>query len=95
MRPADIRKRLLKQRGVELKRLTRKPISVDQLPTPYKMTHRMQLIVLRHGMKLDDLIFTGTIYEVGKKLDVEASTISKWRKIVTEARDKEFFDKFK
>lgn len=88
--PSEIRRRILKQRGVELKKHTRKPISVDQLPTPYKKTRLMQLIELRHGKRLEDLIFTGTIYEVEKKLGVDASTISKWRKVIDEV----FFEQF-
>lgn len=92
---SKIRKEILKQRGVELKKHTRKPVSVDQLPTPYKKTRLMQLIELRHGKRLEDLIFIGTIYEMEKKLGVDASTVSKWRTLISEARDREFFDKFK
>lgn len=91
---SEIRRRILKRRGVELKKHTRKPISFDQLPTPYKKTRLMQLIELRHGQKLEDLIFEGTIYEAEKKLEVDATTISKWRALITEARHKEFFDQF-
>ena len=94
-RPSEIRKRILKQRGVELKKHTRKPVSVDQLPAPYDKTRLMQLIELRFGMRLDDLIFVGTIYEAEKRLGVDATTISKWRKLVSEARSKDFFDQFK
>ena len=92
---SEIRRRILKQRGVELNRHTRKPTSVDQLPTPYKKSRLMQLIELRHGVRLEVLIFKGTIYEVEKKLGVDASTISKWRTLITAAREKEFFSLFK
>ena len=94
-KPSTLRNRILKQRGVELKKLTRKPTPISESPTPYCKTRLMQLIELRFGMRLDKLIFTGTIYEAEKKLGVDASTISKWRKLVTEAKDKEFFDQFK
>lgn len=88
---AEIRRRIKKQRGVEFKKHSRKPISVDQLPSPYKKTRLMQLIELRHGQRLETLIYTGTIYDVEKKLGVDASTISKWRKII----DAAFFGQFK
>lgn len=91
---AEIRRQILRQRGVELKKHTRKPVSVDQLPTPYKKTRLMQLIELRHGQRLEDLIFIGTIYDAEKKLGVDASTVSKWRTLISGARDKEFFDQF-
>lgn len=87
---SELRRRILKQRGVELKKATRKPVSVDQLPTPYKMTRLMQLIVLRHGQRLENLIFKGTIYDVGKKLGVDASTIYKWRKLINDTFFKQF-----
>ena len=92
---SKIRKEILKQRGVELKKHTRKPVSIDKLPTPYKKTRLMQLVELRHSKRLEELIFTGTIYEVEKRLEVDATTVSKWRALVTEARDKEFFAQFK
>lgn len=92
---SDIRKRILKQRGVELKKLSRKPVRFAQLPTPYKKSRLMQLVELQFNTRLEDLIFTGTIYEAEKKLGVDASTISKWRKLVGEARNKEFFERFK
>lgn len=92
--PAEIRKQILKQRGIEFKKHTRKPVSVDQLPVPYKKTRLMQLIELRHSKRLEDLIFKGTIYDVEKKLGVDATTISKWRTLISKARKKEFFDQF-
>lgn len=92
---SDIRKQILKQRGIELKRLSRKPVSVERLPAPYKKSDLMQLIELRFKTHLEDLIFGGTIYEVAKRIGVDASTISKWRKLIDEARTKEFFDQFK
>ena len=94
-RASDIRKQLLKQRGVELKRLTRKPIPIEETAAPYKKTALMRLTELRFKAKLDDLIFKGTIYEVERALGVDATTVSKWRKVVTAARDKEFFEQFK
>jgi transposase len=89
-RLSEIRKRIQKQRGVELKKHTRKPTHISDLPTPYKKTRLMQLIEYRFNIKLEKLIFTGTIYEVEKKIGVDASTISKWRKIIDEAFFKQF-----
>ena len=92
---SEIRRRILRQQGIEFKKLTRKPVTFDRLPSPYKKSRLMQLIELRHGKRLDDIIFKGTIYEVEKLIGVDASTISKWRKLICEARDKEFFEQFK
>lgn len=95
MRPSDIRKHILKQRGVEFKRLSRKPVPIEDTPSIFKKTILMRLTELRFKNKLENLIFTGTIYEAGKRLEVDPTTIYGWRKIVNEARNKEFFDQFK
>lgn len=87
---SDIRKQILKQRGVEMKKHSRKPVRIDQLRTPYKTTRLMQLVMLQNGARLENLIFAGTIYDVEKKLGIDASTISKWRKIINAA----FFGQF-
>jgi len=89
-RPQDIRRKITKQRGVEFKKHSRKPISVDQLPSPYKKTRLMQLIELRHSTRLEKLIYKGTIYDVEKKIGVDATTIYKWRKIIDTAFFKQF-----
>lgn len=94
-RLSEIRKNILKQRGVELKKLSRKPVPVEELPAPYPKSTLMRLVELRFKDRLENIIFTGTIYDVAKRLDIDASTVSKWRKLVSEARDREFFSQFK
>jgi hypothetical protein len=93
-RASDIRKKLLKQRGVELKRLSRKPVPVSDLPVPFKKSDLMRLTELRFKDKIENLIKTGTIYELEKRLGVDASTISKWRKLIAESRNAEYFKQF-
>ena len=87
---SKIRKNILKQRGVELAKHTRKPITVDDLPSSFRKTSLMRYIELKHSAHLEDLIMQGNIYELGKQLGVSASTISKWRKAINEA----FWDNF-
>jgi len=90
-----IRKRILKQRGVELTRLTRKPVSLDELPSSYPKTIMMRFVEIKYKDRLENLIFTGTIYDVERKIKVDASTISKWRKLILHTQDEEFFNQFK
>ena len=92
-RPSDIRKRILKQRGVEFKKHTRKPAHVSELQSPYHKTRLMQLVEHQQGQRLELLIYTGTIYDVEKRLGVDASTISKWRKLIDAAFFKQFEEK--
>ncbi len=89
-RLSDIRKRLLQQRGVELKRMTRKPVTADDLPSQFPKTRAMKYLELKHGKKLEDIIMIGNIYVLERKLGIDASTISKWRKLINES----FWDKF-
>lgn len=91
---SKIRKKILKQRGVELQKLTRKPVTFDDLPSIYPKTKLMKYIELKFVARLEDIIFSGTIYELEKKLGVDATTISKWRKVISEAKEKEFWKQF-
>lgn len=91
----DLKQRILKQRGVVLEKGTRRPITYDDLPSPYPKTRLMKYIELKHGDTLENIIFTGTIYELEKKLGIDATTISKWRKIISEAKEAEFWKQFK
>lgn len=93
---AKLRKRILKQRGVELAKHTKAPTTYDDLPSPYKKTQLMKYIELKFSDKLENILFQkGTIYEVGKRIGIDYSTVSKWRKLITETMDREFFKQFK
>lgn len=87
---SELRKRILKQRGVELKRMTRKPTTIDDLPSKFRKTKAMKYIELKFGKRLEDLIMIGNIYKIAKKLGINYSTVSKWRKVINEAFWKEF-----
>lgn len=91
---SKIKKRILKQRGVELAKLTRKPVTYDDLPSLYPKTQLMKYIELKFGDRLENIIFNGTIYDLEKKLGVDATTISKWRKTISEAKEQEFWKQF-
>lgn len=91
---SKIRKKILKSRQVQLEKHTGKPVTFDDLPAPYHKTKLMKYIELKFGAKLEDIIFTDTIYKLENKYGVDATTISKWRKIISEAKEKEFFAQF-
>lgn len=82
-----VRKSILKQRGVELAPHTRKPVPYDELPVPYIKTNLMKLLELKHSQRIEELISKnkGTIYQVAKQLDIDASTVSKWRTLIADA----------
>lgn len=82
-----IRRKILNGRKIELEKHTGKPKTYDELPSKFKKTRLMQFVELKFGERLENLISSGTIYELEAKLGVDATTISKWRKIVTETEE--------
>lgn len=91
---STLRRRILKQRGVELAKHTRRPITHDDLPAPYHKTRLMKYVELKYSNSLENLIFSGTIYQVGKALGIDPTTVSKWRKQLGEAAEALFWKQF-
>ena len=91
---SKLREKILKQRKADFKKHSRKLVTYDDLPAPYPKTKLMRYIELKFGERLENIIFGGTIYELEKTLGIDATTISKWRKIVSEAREREFWSQF-
>jgi len=78
-----IKSRILKSRG-QVSAGYGKITTADKLSSAFRKTHLMKYIELQFHEPLDKLIANGTIYEVAKRLGVDYSTVSKWRKIVEE-----------
>jgi len=90
-----LRDEILQKRGVEFQKHTRKTVSILDKPVPFKKTNTMTMLELRFKKPIESIIFTkDTIYELEKKLSIDATTISKWRTLIRKARDKEFWDNF-
>ena len=79
-----LRRRILTKRGIELEKHTRRPKPIDEVAAPYHKTNLMKYMELKHKTHIHKLIRGGTIYEVGKRLGLNPSTISKWRKQIKE-----------
>jgi len=54
----------------------------------------MRYVELKFNDKLENIIFSDSIYKLEKKLGVDSTTISKWRKIISDAKDGEFWKQF-
>ena len=81
-----IRQKILQQRNIAgFKKGSRKIQTVDELTTVYNKTPLMKLVELKFSTPLHELIMEGNIYELEKKLSIDSTTISKWRKIIREA----------
>jgi len=80
----NLKDKILKKRNVVLAPRTKNPISVDELPTPFKKTIRMMFIELKHSTPIQELVATGSIDDVAMYIGVDRSTVSKWRKRIRE-----------
>lgn len=80
-----VRNRILERRGVVLEPQTRTPIEYYNVPTDFKKTTMMRLLEMRFGQRIERLLATGTIYEAAKRLGIDATTVSKWRKRIRDA----------
>ena len=88
---SQLRKRILKNRKVELSKHTKAPVTYDEAPSIIDKTNLMKYVELKHGGKIEELLYPGSIYEVAKRLGIDYSTVSKWRKLVEDAK---FFAQF-
>ena len=77
---SSIRRRILKRRGVVLEPQTGKPLPYFEAPAPFRKTPTMKLLELRFQQPITHLLASGTIYECAKRLGIDATTVSKWRK---------------
>ncbi len=91
---SKLKKRILRERGIQLQKHTGKPLTMDDAPAPYKKSDLMRLVEIKYQDKLEQIIFKGTIYEVAKRIKVCPATVSNWRRIVSEAKDAEFWSSF-
>jgi hypothetical protein len=93
---SSIKKKILRQRGIgSMSKGSRTPVSIADTPAVYHKTVTMKLMEIKYSLPIDQLIFEGTIYEAGKRLRLAPSTISKWRRRITLAKEKAFWSNFK
>jgi len=94
----SIRKSILNRKGIKLAPKTKRPITQDEVVTPFHKTSHMKLLELKHSKPIDTIIWEGTIDDVARKYSIDRSTVSKWRKRITEdiiyTSGIKFFDQF-
>lgn len=83
-----IRQKILKQRGiVGFQPQTRQPVAFGEQESAVPKTTLMRYLELKHNKSIEELLASGSNYELEKKLGVDFSTISKWRKMIREANN--------
>lgn len=90
----ELRRRILEKRGVTLEKHTRKARTHDEIPTIFHKTRLMKYLELKYHSDIKSLIIEGNIYKLEKKLKIDATTISKWRKAILQAEEDAFWRQF-
>ena len=80
----ELRRKILKDK--KLVKIGRKLVSFDELPSDYRKTTLMKYIEVKFGASLEDLVLNGSTRQVAKRLGINYSTISKWRRIIEGAQ---------
>jgi len=82
---SELKRRILKQRGITgFEPRTKRPLTPDQMPQDYHRTRLMLYLELKFRKPIHELIYQGTIYATAAKLGIDATTVSKWRKLLPE-----------
>jgi len=79
---AKLRRQILGRRGVVPAKKTKRLLAVDEQPDMFPKTDRMKKLEYKYHIKLEVVLFDGSLAEVVQFLngEVDKSTVSKWRK---------------
>ena len=89
MSTSSIKKQILQRRGVVLAPQTRSPLPYHESVTNFPKSDMMKCLELKFGQPIIDLVMTdSTIYQCAKRLAIDPTTVSKWRKRIREANIK-------
>ena len=82
---AKLRRQMLQRKGVTPAKHTRKLLTFEEQPDPYPKTSKMRYIELRYHLRLEDIIFKGSLQQVCARIgySVNRSTILRWRRYIT------------
>jgi hypothetical protein len=80
---ARIRRDIMKRQGLRPLPKTKQLVPVHEYPDTFPKTSKMKMLEYKYHIKLDVILFDGSLSEVARFLnnEVDRSTISKWRDI--------------
>lgn len=78
---AKLRRRILNNRGVVVEKKTKRLLKINEQPDNFPKTSKMKMLEYKYHIKLDVILFDGSLDEVVQFLngEIDRSTISKWR----------------
>ena len=81
---AKLRRKILKDKGVEPAPHTRRMLTIDERPDLYPKTPLMKMMELKYHLKLESVIYEGSLDDIVKlfNYEVDRSTISRWRQYI-------------
>ncbi len=79
---SQLRNQVLNHRGVKPAKRTKRLLTVDEQPDSFPKTAKMKMLEYKYHIKLDVLLFNGSLDDVVQFLngEIDRSTVSKWRK---------------
>jgi len=91
---AELRRRILGARGVKPAKYTKRMLTTDQQPDDYPKTPKMKMLEYKYHIKLESILFKGSLLDVCRMLhyEVDRSTISRWRNYVTKELGRVYYE---
>lgn len=89
-----LRKQILEARGVTPEPKTKRLLKPEELPDLYPKTPQMKLIELRYKVRLEQVIFKGSLLDICKQFnwEIDKSTVSRWRKHIRHYIGKVYYE---
>ena len=83
---SKIRQQILDRHGVSTTAGTGELVSAGARPDTFPKTKFMKLLEYKYNIRIEDVLFSGSLSEVAKLLhnEIDRSTLSKWRKRINE-----------
>ena len=80
--PQTIRQKILKQRGIVFAPQTKAILTHDESDVKFSKSPLMRYLELKYSQSIEDILSSGSNYELESRLGVDFTTISKWRKLI-------------
>jgi hypothetical protein len=74
--------------GRKVKARGAKVVPIDEAPSDFHKTSLMRLLEVHHGKPIEDLLKGGTVREIGKRLGIHYSLVTKWRQQINKQKEK-------
>lgn len=94
---SSLRRNILKRKGLSPEPKTKRMRTEDELPDLYPKSPLMRYLEAKYKVKLEEVIFKGSLLDVRKYFnwEVDRSTISRWRKLIQKYIGRVYYEEFR